>query len=115
MYAICEYPDVFGGAACLSTHWTATFTNKNNPIPTAFANYLDQNYPDPDSHKIYFDFGTETIDSLYEPNQALIDSVMIKNGFNQENWITKKFEGADHTERSWMKRLEEPLVFLLEE
>lgn len=115
MYAICEYPHVFGGAACLSTHWTATFTNKNNPIPKAFANYLDQNYPDPNSHKIYFDFGTKTIDSLYEPNQALIDSVMIKNGFNEKNWITKKFEGADHSERSWMKRLEEPLVFLLEE
>ena len=21
LYAICEYPDIFGGAACLSTHW----------------------------------------------------------------------------------------------
>lgn len=22
LYALCEYPEVFGGAACLSTHWT---------------------------------------------------------------------------------------------
>lgn len=115
LYAICEYPDIFGGAACLSTHWPATFTNVNNPIPETFVRYLDQHYPDPDSHRIYFDFGTETTDSLYAPHQALIDSVMIKNGFDDRNWITKKFEGADHTERSWRLRLEEPLVFLLED
>ncbi|MEI8060640.1 MAG: alpha/beta hydrolase-fold protein, partial [Ferruginibacter sp.] len=37
MYAICEYPSVFGGAACMSTHWPGIFTMKNNPIPQAFA------------------------------------------------------------------------------
>jgi enterochelin esterase-like enzyme len=36
LYAICEYPDVFGGAACLSTHWPGIFTMVNNPIPAAF-------------------------------------------------------------------------------
>jgi len=25
MYAICEYPEVFGGAACLSTHWPPVY------------------------------------------------------------------------------------------
>ena len=30
MYAICEYPLVFGGAACLSTHWPGIFTMINN-------------------------------------------------------------------------------------
>lgn len=25
MYAICEYPEVFGAAACLSTHWTGIY------------------------------------------------------------------------------------------
>ena len=41
MYAICEYPQIFGGAACLSTHWTGTFTNENNPFPEAALRYLD--------------------------------------------------------------------------
>ena len=38
MYAICEYPNVFGGAACLSTHWPGTFKVEGNPIPAAFFN-----------------------------------------------------------------------------
>jgi enterochelin esterase-like enzyme len=32
MYAICEYPDVFGTAACHSTHWTGIFQIDNNPV-----------------------------------------------------------------------------------
>ena len=36
MYAIFEYPDVFGGAACLSTHWPGIFAVENNPVPGAF-------------------------------------------------------------------------------
>ena len=31
MYAVSEYPKVFGAAACMSTHWIGTFTNKNEP------------------------------------------------------------------------------------
>lgn len=33
MFAICEYPEVFGGAACLSTHWTGLYRQENNPFP----------------------------------------------------------------------------------
>ena len=33
LYAICEFPNIFGGAACLSTHWPGIFTVENNPIP----------------------------------------------------------------------------------
>ncbi|MGB0525905.1 MAG: alpha/beta hydrolase, partial [Flammeovirgaceae bacterium] len=47
MYAICEYPEVFSGAACISTHWPGTFTVENNPIPAAFRSYLQANLPDP--------------------------------------------------------------------
>lgn len=28
MYALCEYPEVFGGAACLSAHWPGIFIQK---------------------------------------------------------------------------------------
>jgi len=113
MYALCEYPNVFGGAACLSTHWVGTFDTLNNPIPYQFAEYLDQNLPRPINHKIYFDFGTETLDALYEPYQLTIDSIMTKSGFTPSNWKTLKFEGDDHSERSWQRRLHIPLKFLL--
>jgi enterochelin esterase-like enzyme len=45
MYAICEYPEVFGGAACLSTHWPGVFTVENNPVPAAFFKYMKSHLP----------------------------------------------------------------------
>lgn len=115
MYAICEYPEIFSGAACLSTHWVGTFDTLNNPIPAKFAAYLDGNLPNPKDHSIYFDYGTETLDALYEPYQVLIDSIMIKHAYEAENWKTMKFEGENHSEISWNKRLHIPLSFLLKQ
>jgi predicted alpha/beta superfamily hydrolase len=113
MYAICEYPDIFGGAACMSTHWPGIFTVENNPIPDAFLGYLKSNLPDPTQHKLYFDFGTATLDALYEPFQNKADGIIAAKGYTSKNWVTKKFEGADHSERAWANRLQIPLTFLL--
>ena len=113
IYALCEYPQVFGGAVCMSTHWTGIFEAKNNPIPAAFQNYLRENLPAPGKHKIYFDYGTETLDSLYEPFQLKVDEVMRARGYDAQSWLTQKFPGADHSERSWRERLHIPLSFLL--
>lgn len=113
MYAICEYPDVFGGAGCLSTHWPGIFSVENNPIPAAFMNYLRNHLPDPKTHKIYFDYGDKTLDALYPPLQKQADEVMKEKGFTSKNWITKYFAGEDHSESAWRKRLSIPLLFLL--
>lgn len=113
MYAICEYPDIFGGAACLSTHWPGTFETKNNPIPAAFLNYLKNHLPDPKTHRIYFDYGDQTLDALYPPLQAKADLIMKGKGYSAKNWITKYYPGDDHSEASWRKRFETPLLFLL--
>lgn len=112
-YAICEYPEIFGGAACLSTHWIGTFSAVNNPIPGEFVRYLEENLPSPSTHKIYFDYGTETLDALYEPFQSKIDSVMQRKGYDKNNWMTIKFEGENHSENAWQRRLHIPATFLL--
>jgi hypothetical protein len=113
MYAICEYPKIFGGAACLSTHWPGTFSTANNPIPDAFTNYLKSNLPDPKDHSIYFDYGDQTLDALYKPFQEKADEVMKSKGFTSKNWETKFFPGENHSEEAWAKRLSIPLLFLL--
>lgn len=113
MYAILEYPSVFGGAACLSTHWLGIMPSDNNPVPDAFVDYLKTHLPDPKTHKIYFDFGTTTLDAYYEPTQIRVDALMHAKGFSEKNWITRKFEGDEHSERAWRKRLNIPLLFLL--
>jgi enterochelin esterase-like enzyme len=114
IYAISEYPDVFGGAACLSTHWPGIFSLHDNPIPEAFYAYLDEHLPNPKTHKIYFDFGTETLDAMYAPLQAKVDTIMRDKGYSAANWKTMRFEGAAHTESAWQNRLHIPLQFLFE-
>jgi enterochelin esterase-like enzyme len=113
LYAVCQYPEVFGGAACLSTHWTGIFTTVDNPIPAKFMKYLKKHLPDPASHKFYFDYGTEGLDAMYKPYQEQADRIMMRKGYTSANWITKEFPGENHSENAWAKRLELPLMFLL--
>jgi len=105
-YAISEYPDVFAAAGCISTHFPAG--------EGAVIDYLAENLPDPGSHRFYFDFGTETLDSGYEPLQQRMDLVMEQAGYSEgKNWVTRRFEGHGHSEVAWSQRVHIPLEFLL--
>ena len=112
LYALCKYPEIFYGAACISTHWIGIFNSRNNPIPKAFISYLEQNLPDPKSHKVYMDCGNQTLDAYYPKIQKKVDCVMIQKGYDASNWKTMYFPGADHSEKSWKARLHNPLIFL---
>ncbi len=105
LYAISQYPDVFHGAGCLSTHWLAGF----NELVEEMAKML----PDPKMHKLYFDYGTLGHDAQYEPYQLQMDEHLRNVGYDELNWITRKFDGADHNEAAWRERVEIPLEFLL--
>lgn len=108
LYAISEYPEVFGGAGCVSIHWTAWHFGE------AYKSQVEKNLPDPATHKIYYDYGTRGIDAKYEPHQLEVDDMMKRRGYTPSvNWITQKFEGADHNEESWRDRVHIPLTFLL--
>lgn len=113
LYAICEYPEVFGGAACLSTHWPGTFTLEHNPVPAALLAYLSKNLPAPETHLLYFDCGDQTLDALYPAFQQQVDLLMAGKGFTHTQWLTRYFPGDAHNEQSWSKRLHIPLEFLL--
>lgn len=112
LYAICEYPDVFGEAACLSTHWPLMPDSANGSIAEAFKKYLYEKMPSPQNHRIYFDHGTVTMDKYYGPHQKTIDGIMTAKGYKEANWTTKKFEGEAHIEKAWQKRFHEVLIFL---
>ena len=105
-YAISKYPGVYGGAGCVSTHWPAG----NGIALDDFAAHL----PDPATHKYYFDYGTATLDESYEPYQLRADAILRNAGYVEgRNWITRKFEGAEHSEKAWRLRVGEPLAFLI--
>jgi len=113
LYAVCEYPDVFYGAACLSTHWPGTFDTLNNPIPAAINKYLSAHLPKPANHKFYFDRGTRTLDSLYKPFQDKVDQIFLQGGYDASNFNSREFPGDNHSERSWNNRFYIPASFLL--
>lgn len=105
LYGLCEYPHIFGSAACLSTHWPAG--------NGAVIGYMQQHLPPPGVHKLYFDYGTETLDATYEPYQQQADAVMAQAGYTAgQDWLTRKFPGADHSEQAWQARVHIPLQFL---
>ncbi|MGH8196891.1 MAG: alpha-amylase family glycosyl hydrolase [Steroidobacteraceae bacterium] len=106
LYALAEYPDVFGGAGGVSTHW---------PIGDGIViDYLEPRLPALRGHRFYFDFGTATLDYNYEPYQRRVDALMRRAGFVEGvDWITRKHAGAEHSERAWRSRVDAPLRFLL--
>ena len=112
MYALCEYPNVFGKAACLSTHWVGFRDFKNTPIPESFFNYMALHLPSPKTHKVYFDYGTATLDASYLNYQSRVDEVLQQKGFTTNTYKNLKFEGADHSEDSWQNRIHIPIEFL---
>lgn len=116
VYAMNEYPHIFGGAAGLSTHWIGGF-EPNAHIPLAACVYLRDHMADPRSHKLYQDHGTTELDALYTPYQVFIDQLVRDRGYSDRgpspNFMSRLFEGTGHNERAWADRLAIPLLFLL--
>jgi len=122
LYAINEYPRVFGGAGMVSTHWPLFVPSQGKTlndaeyetVSSAFERYLAPALPSPTTHRLYFDHGSETLDSVYARYQQRIDRVVARRGYRRGvNWISRNFPGQAHNEISWASRVEIPLRFLL--
>ncbi len=114
-YAMSEYPKVFGGAICMSTHWPGIFEMENNPIPDAFLDYLTKKSPSLCKHKLYFDTGDQTLDALYPPLQKKVDAFFVeeKDSHKTIRYKSETFPCADHSEDSWADRMKIPLEWML--
>lgn len=112
IYAMSEYPQVFGGAAGLSTHWPGVH-RPNAALPLAAFNYLREHLAAPDGRRLYMDHGTTELDALYAPYQAFVNEIVRERGYTAQDSLLRVFEGTGHNERAWAARLEVPLLFLL--
>ena len=113
MYAISEYPQVFGGAACISTHWIGGAVDSDIPYSDAIFKYMEANLPQAGQHKLYFDYGNKTLDEHYPQYAPRVDDILKQKGYTEDNAKNLFFEGTDHSENSWNARLDQPLTFLL--
>jgi len=112
LYALCRYPQVFGGAACLSTHWPGSIKHLHSPIPDVLVRFFSKQLPPAGRHLLYFDHGNQTLDSLYPPLQARADRMFRGKGFRAPFLQSHFFPGTAHTERAWAARLPAVLMFL---
>ncbi len=112
MYAAYEYPNVFGRAICMSTHWPGTFSLEKNPIPAAFLQYLDSKVDLTKDLKLYYDRGDQTLDALYASPQNKVDSLYQAHGYLANQIQSMIFPGDAHDERSWASRLHIPFYMM---
>jgi enterochelin esterase-like enzyme len=122
LYALTEYPDVFAGAGCLSTHWPLLLPPEGqelsdadrNAVASAFEAYLRASLPRAGTHRIWFDYGSETLDRHYAAYQARIDRLVEARGWHKgRDYESRNFPGAPHNEDAWRARVDQPLLFLL--
>lgn len=112
IYALNEYPQVFGGAAGLSVHWVGK-GQANAALPLAAFNYLHARLQPPQGQRLYMDRGTTELDALYGPYQAFVDEIVRDRGWGAGQVMSRVFEGTGHNERAWAARLDTPLSFLM--
>ena len=52
--------------------------------------------------------------AAYAPYQARMDAAMRELGYREgDDWTTLRFEGAEHSEKAWRLRVDQPLRFLI--
>ena len=121
LYAVTEYPRVFGGGGIMSTHWPIMSPGYEGLEPAAFdavagsfETYLKTELPMPGGHRLYFDDGAERLDPQYAMYQARIERLIALTGYRAGmDMISRNFPDQKHNEISWASRLEFPLRFLL--
>jgi hypothetical protein len=80
----------------------------------AVLDWLASQLPEAGRHRLYFDHGTEQLDSLYGPYQARMDQIARARGYRQGlDILSRVFPGEGHGEQAWRGRLAIPLGFLL--
>ncbi len=122
LYLMCEYPDVFGGAACMSTHWIGSLDlnsdysmNDDEVCATAILDYMDAVLPSPHIHRLYLDQGTTGWDAGYLKYETQARAIALRHGYStaDHSFMTHDAAGAGHNEWYWQQRVEIPLQFLL--
>lgn len=122
LYLLCEYPDIFGGAACLSTHWIGSlvmnhdYTLQDDPVcARAIIDYMDEMLPEAAHRKLYLDQGSTEWDADYLAYESEARGIARNHGYSENDATLMTFNatGSGHNEWYWQQRADRPLKFLL--
>ena len=119
IYAMAEYPRVFGQAAALSVHWplvapsdAANAAADADAVAAAFTRYFATAKWAPGRNRLYIDHGDQGLDQYYRPYSQRIEAEMPALGWTDGSFVSRTWPGGNHNEVSWSARLDVPLLFL---
>lgn len=115
LYALCEYPDVFGGAACLSSHLSMAYldvTKDSEALAEGFLQYVREHLPDKESTHLYMDYGEAGYDAQYVPFHERMKAMFREEGWDDSHYACLSFPGHDHMETFWAERVGGAIEFL---
>lgn len=105
LYGMARYPNYFGAALAFSPHWHL------GGLP--LGQDLISRLPAPGQHKIWMSRGTDELDSKYQPTQEIVDQQMRSLGWSEDRFASFVFDGDQHDELSWQRRVQPALEFWL--
>ena len=122
LYAQGQYPKVFGASASLSMPWLMASPAKDDihiqadtaVLTTAWRLWLQDSGMTPGHNRIYSDQGTVGLDGLFTPYDTAITAMMRAHGWNETDFASPIYDGAQHSEKDWRKRIAIPLTFVLD-
>lgn len=116
-YAIAARPEVFGRAACMSSHWPAAIPDAvagyDAQAAKVWRNYFSSTLGKPDARRVWMDHGDATLDKFYAPYQKEVDRAFSSAGWQEGvDFESRFYPGAPHDENAWADRLPEVLEWL---
>jgi enterochelin esterase-like enzyme len=125
MYLVRAHPDVFSACGCVSTHvplspaMAAQFLGLDpggyaNPATPYLIMDAENNAGLPGGIRMYFDWGTATLDEQYPPIMAALEPWLEAQGLVAgQSYAYREFAGAPHNEAAWRARVGLQLAWLL--
>ena len=120
--ALIQHPDLFKFAGCVSTHWVGIKPLEYFLLPltreikgdedtaNAIISYIENNITNIDDQKIYFDHGTDGLDSLYSTPQKRVNKILDSKSKDYKYLV---FDGYDHYAPEFGSRFDGILEYLV--
>lgn len=123
MYLVREHGETFSACGCISTHlplservyaqYTRETTEGADPVPY-FIRDLEAGQGIPDGARLFFDWGTATLDAEYPAPHAKLEAALRSlDNADEFELLLREYPGAAHTEAAWRERVGDQLLWLL--
>jgi glycosidase/enterochelin esterase-like enzyme len=123
-YLVTRHPDAFGGCGCMSSHFPLSeavaarvfqgdSTAANRDTTPYVVRDIGSGLRAPRGARYWLDYGSLGVDSAYAPTHSAVRAWLLQQGLvEDQDFVVRRYEGADHNETAWRARLEDPLAFL---